>query len=215
MLIFSSLNLYIDFSPRETDFVHGAWYVLTFVRGNCCMQICLRKFMTVDFSLRENYTLGFPSWNWFFHGTCHMLVFHSWKLLRPRFWSWNLLHVDFSLRETILIFNDYDHKTHSVLIFSVRGTYCLLIFVSETRCMFIFLFVKLVLLTFLLVLIFLCVKIFACWFFFLLESCALIFIPVKSILLLELVSYWFLSMEIVSCWFLFVELVIVHWFFSR
>ena len=55
MSFFSSWNLYIDLSNRETDFVHGACCVLIFVRGTFCVPIFVRETWCM---------LIFFFWNW-------------------------------------------------------------------------------------------------------------------------------------------------------
>jgi len=81
-----SLDFYIDFSHRETDFVHG----------NCCMLIFVRGTFFVPIFVREAYC---------------MLIFLFLKLMYwflsswNGFCSWNLLHANFVLQfYLILIF---------------------------------------------------------------------------------------------------------------
>ena len=65
ILIFSEWNLYIDFSPRETDFVHetccvlSSWNLLRadFYSLRAC--VCSWNLVHVDFSFRENCTFIF------------------------------------------------------------------------------------------------------------------------------------------------------------
>ena len=58
--IFHSWNLYIDFSPRETDFVHGTFSVLIFVLGGFCVLILFVKPVACWFFLFEKLV------HWFF-----------------------------------------------------------------------------------------------------------------------------------------------------
>ena len=100
-------------------FVHRTFCVLISVFEICCI---------LNLSLSEIYTLIFffsPNW------------FRSWNFLRVDLYTWNLfqvhgiwnfLYIDFSPHET-----DFVHGTCNVLIF-----------VHETSCILIFLFVKLV-----------------------------------------------------------------------
>ena len=108
MFVFSSWNLYIDFSLRETDFIHGfvaSWFFVVMKLVVCCF--CSWNLLHVGFYLRETSIFVFSSWNLF----C----------------SWNLLHVDFSLRETYkLIFSPPETDL-------VHGNCWELIFVRRTR----------------------------------------------------------------------------------
>ena len=109
MLIFPIAKLLHRFFTCKIEFVHGTCCFLIFVRLNM---------FHVYFSLRKTCTLIF-----------HLLkLIFSWSFLRAGSFTWNLLHVDFSRRET------YFH----------HGTCLELIFVRVTCCMLIFLFVKLV-----------------------------------------------------------------------
>ena len=90
--------MHIDFSIRETRFVHGTYCMLivcswSLLRGDSC----LCNMLHVDFSLCETCTLILSSYETdFVHGTSCMLIF----------WSRNLLGAGFFFRGTscILIF---------------------------------------------------------------------------------------------------------------
>ena len=99
---FSLWILYIDFSPRETDFVYGSFLRVDFLFVDLvAWWLLIEKPTVVGFSLRETCVLIFPplelifiygTWRLliFVRGTCCMLIF-----------SWILLHVDFSLHKTL------------------------------------------------------------------------------------------------------------------
>ena len=133
------------FFSRETYFLHVTCYVLIFVNGTLCVLIFVREtlYMLIFLFLKLllwffsswNY---FPSWNLlradFFRET-YKLIFFIVKLILFMelgvwdFCLWNVLLVDSSLSETCTF---------------VSGISCVLIFVHETCCMLVFLFVKLV-----------------------------------------------------------------------
>ena len=214
---FSSWNLYIDLSPRETDFVNG----------NCCMLISVSgallyadfyswNLFRINFSSLNLYTDFSPYETDFVHGICCRLTLCSWKLMRlSDFCLWNLLHVDISHRETpILIFHLMKLFVYGTfLLFFVRWVCSVLIFVLETSCMLILLFVKIF------HLFSYSWKWFCSWNFLSADSihencCVLIFVRETCCMLIFLFANlvhwfvssldWFLFMKLLACWFLFV-----------
>jgi len=101
---FSSWYLYIEFYPRETDFIHGTYFVcciLIFFLETLCVLIFLWNLLHVDFPFREACTLIFLFMKLIFPielVACWFVVHVFWWLLI--FCYWILLHIDFSLRES-------------------------------------------------------------------------------------------------------------------
>ena len=135
---FSSGNSYIDFSPRETDFLmelvacwffsHRTWCVLIFVRETYCTLIFLFVRHLHWFFSSLNF---FCSWNLlradFVHETCCVLIFLHEFLHIDFFQLWNLYKpIDFNPCQT-----DFVHRTWCVVIFLLGACY-VLIFILET-----------------------------------------------------------------------------------
>ena len=131
---FSSWNLYTDFYPHETDFVHGTSCMLNLVRKTFCKLIFLFVKLVHWF---------FSSWNWFCSRNFLRAYFCSLNLLRADFCKWNLLQVYFCLRETYtwIFFSLWSWLFFMKIVadwFCVSGTYCMqFVFVHETCCMLI------------------------------------------------------------------------------
>ena len=142
---FSSWKLYIDFSPCETDFLHGHYCLLILVHGTCCVQFWLMELAVCNFFRETSCMLiflsmkilhrFFSSWNWF--NWCSLLRadFSSWNLLCAKFFVARLvacwffsagnLYIDFYCSET-----DFVPWTCCVLI-SGWGACCVLIFIVK------------------------------------------------------------------------------------
>jgi len=97
VLIFCSWNwLHVGFSVRETHFVNETYRVLFFARGACCVLIFVDETYYISIFLLMKLA------HWIF---LLVKLVSSMHLLRADFFSWNLLHVKFSLRKTFrLIF---------------------------------------------------------------------------------------------------------------
>jgi len=136
--------------------------LILFVELVACWFFMFVKHVALVFLIvKLNLIMGFFACWFFFRGTCFVMMFpcetfcilvllflkllhwffsswnclSSWNLLRTYCCSWDLLHVDFSLRKTFtLIFSpretNFIHGTCCVLIL-VRGNCCVLIFVRE------------------------------------------------------------------------------------
>ena len=85
---FSSWNLYINFSHRETYFLHGNCCGLIFVSESCSMLFLDSWNLSFDF---------FSSWSGLVHGTSFMLIFARWT-------CWVVIFVGKSCCELVFFF---------------------------------------------------------------------------------------------------------------
>ena len=198
---FSPWNLHFDFSPYETDFVHGTCCVLIFVLGICRLLIFVRKTCCILIFLFVKFVdWFFSTWNWFYpwnllrsefspESCCKLYflfvklvrwffflvkqIFFSQNLLHAAFCSWILLHVHFSVRETCTL----------IFVLGAAGMcwFCSCNLLRTDYCLWKFLHVD----------------------FSLPQTWTLIFLLVKLILFMELVVCWNFFVNLVECWFLY------------
>ena len=178
----SAWYLYIDFSSCETDFVFVACCVLIFALGSCCMLFLFVKIVARCFSLCETCAIFSPNETDFVHG--YVLIFVLGICCVLVFITGNLLHVDFSLRETCALICLLVKLMLLMELFVrwsfVLGTFSVLIYVREIYCILVFLFVKFV------------HGFFSTW---------------NWVFLIELSARWHVFLEVFASWFLFVNVV--------
>ena len=137
---FSSWNLYVEFSPRETNIVHETFCVLIFAGGTCCGLIFILETCCV-LILLINELLIFSLLKWFGSSNFLCVIYCTWNLLRVDFFLWNSLHAHFSLGKNftlIFLFMKLFLFMELVARNFVHGTCCLLIVVYETSFFLIF-----------------------------------------------------------------------------
>ena len=171
----SSWNFYIDFSPLKLIFFMELVACIFLFVKIFTHWFCSWDLMRLDFSLREFFALiflvlqrilfikliacyfffiklvacwFFSSWNWFCLGkfvTCWFFVYETCDV--SFFCSWDLLHVDLSLRESckfvFLIMNPIA-LWNLMLADTALGIYFELIFVHQNCFILVFPFVKLI-----------------------------------------------------------------------